>query len=1571
MTNSIRNLLSIIILLAVFGSFSSLNYSEVSALGVNGFQEQSDSKLASREYSKIIDQDVSERDQTFNLLSTSLDGLTFEVIVPWEELNFEIVTLDSKEFVRVSLPEWSEISKPGEPALPTLSTHIGVPLGADLEVNVEPGISHVHTLSKEILPKVTQIEGELSFSEDQADFITQQPNLVYQKDLDVYEGYRNYPGFLAEISQDGFLRQQRVAGVSVFPVQYNPGNKEITVFESLLVTVKFTGSSLIQNAIQKPDSQIYERILSAQLINYDSARNWRTSSNLESTSLSANQITYERSQTPNPGWRVKVRGEGIYELSYGELQTAGLEVDSLDPRSFQMFYLGSEIAIQVIGEQDGSFDQEDIIRFYGQEIESKYTSDNVYWLTYGNIVQGLRMESRYGVPADASTPDNYQAFLRLEENNKYYSTISGSSVYENFVWDRLLLHYMPEYNYPTLTHNFNLYSIHDSPATLSVSFYGNYSNVNNPDHNVKVFINDIEVGEVFWDGFNWETLEATIPAGVLQVGNNSIQLTGYRLDGISYDLILIDRVEINYHNSFIAQNDQLQFNYETNGDLKFSVDGFVSDQVDVFDITEPLNPQIFTGVSIENSGLGYRAVFQDTLSSLKKYIATGATGFRQVQSLESDEFSNLNSTTNEADHVVIYHSAFKTAAENLRDYRQSEGMRALAVDVQDVYDEFNHGIVDPIAIKDFLTYAYNSWTGAAPSYVVLMGDGTYDPKNYQGNDTISFIPPYLLPVDPWMGETAADNRYVTISGTDTMPDMMLGRISVNSASEAESFVAKIIEYETAPMEDWKNQVLAVADNPDGAGNFASISDNLLSCCLPSEYGRERIYFGYSPYTDAGNTIDAIKNSISSGKLLVNYIGHGGTASWAGESLFHSTYVSSLTNAGKYPVSVAMACLEGYYIRPETPTNYHAVGEVFTRAVNKGAIASWSATGEGVASGHTYLNQGFYNALFEQNATTVGEAAQAGKLNLFSAGASPDLLDTYLLFGDPATVVMEHFKAYDDSYSTDQDTPVSQTAPGVLLNDVYSGDGSITAELVTNPTNGTVSLSSDGSFVYTPNTNFSGSDSFSYQAADGSDVSNIATVSITVFPANSAPLANDDVFTTMQDKPLVVYTNSLMANDTDLDEDVLLVTQVSNPVNGNVVLEGTIITFTPALGFYGTAGFDYTLSDGELTDIGHVTVTVEQEINESPIVQDIPDQTIGIGESFEIIMLDTYVYDPNDKDNELVWTYSGNSDLILSIDSSRYVTISPPDGSWTGSETITFRATDPGGLWDEDTATFTIEAVNQPPVAMDDSYEVLINESLTVSAPGVLANDSDPDEDPITALLSSGPSNGSLTLNPDGSFTYVPKNKFVGTDTFTYTAYDGNINSNAGTVTIIVSESNTSQVSIPLYEGWNLVSFNLVPPSSAVADVLSSIEANYSLVYAWDPDALDEHWLKYDPSAEPYANDLTTLDHTMGFWINMTFDDTLVISGTQPESTDILLSAGWNLVGYPAVDPQALPSALENNGVSDYIMVMAHQRPDSEPWKIYDPSAPAYANDLLEMTPGWGYWIEANTESTWNITYDLP
>lgn len=188
-------------------------------------------------------------------------------------------------------------------------------------------------------------------------------------------------------------------------------------------------------------------------------------------------------------------------------------------------------------------------------------------------------------------------------------------------------------------------------------------------------------------------------------------------------------------------------------------------------------------------------------------------------------------------------------------------------------------------------------------------------------------------------------------------------------------------------------------------------------------------------------------------------------------------------------------------------------------------------------------------------------------------------------------------AQDDIYATDQRTPLVVPSPGILIND-SDGDGdAITAELVSGPNNGSLSLNPDGSFTYTPDSDFTGQDTFTYKASDGIASSNVATVTITVAQVNNPPTANDDFASTTKNTPVLISNSTLVSNDTDPDGDDLVVESVdgSSTAGGTVTYnDNGTITYMPPTDFAGEDTFNYVVTDGFLDDTGQVSVTVSAQ-----------------------------------------------------------------------------------------------------------------------------------------------------------------------------------------------------------------------------------------------------------------------------------------------------------------------------------------------------------------------------------------
>src|SRR5207247_1834089 len=184
--------------------------------------------------------------------------------------------------------------------------------------------------------------------------------------------------------------------------------------------------------------------------------------------------------------------------------------------------------------------------------------------------------------------------------------------------------------------------------------------------------------------------------------------------------------------------------------------------------------------------------------------------------------------------------------------------------------------------------------------------------------------------------------------------------------------------------------------------------------------------------------------------------------------------------------------------------------------------------------------------------------------------------------------------------------LTATAPGVLANDSDLDGDALTAIVVSLPTHGSLTLSTNGSFIYTPAPNYNGPDSFTYKANDGQADSAPATVNITVLPINDPPGTSgatvaDDSYTTPEDTQLTVNAPGVLANDSDADGDALSAVLVSNPTHGTLTLnsDGSLV-YTPALNFNGTDSFTYKASDGQAQGgVATVTITVTP-VNDAPL-----------------------------------------------------------------------------------------------------------------------------------------------------------------------------------------------------------------------------------------------------------------------------------------------------------------------------------------------------------------------------------
>ncbi len=920
------------------------------------------------------------------VLATDNQRILLEFTPP--EPEFEKVEVNGQICLTSKIAGLTGSADAGSPSLPAQGALIGIPLDARPSIRIHYVDREEFQLTHKLCPTATT-------SLDLANGSPEQVKTEYRWG-ETYQQNTFFPATPVGLTVTGFLRSQRFAQIRLNPLQYLPTQNILHFNKKIKVEIFFNSTEMHQHTprVTPPMETSIEKNLSNILLNHDQARNWRQV-NTTILPLAANQ------SNDQPFYKIMLEQEGMYRITYDELQTAGAPVGIIDPATFQLFNQGEEISIQVSGQDDGNFDPEDEVVFFGQQLQSKYSKVNVYWLTWGEE-PGLRMQSIDATTTGlASIPTSFFATHHAEMDLIYSSSHFIGEEKDHWFWKRAYA------TSSTAFVEFQTELLNISPENQDVVIRGELKGYfATPYHHALIYINDNLIGDYTFSLGADFTFEVVAPSSLLVEGVNTLKMECLVDDPITVNGIYLNWFEIDLLNSFMAENDQIDFTYNQAGTWEFRLDGFSSPDLEAYDLSDSNNPKIIQNFGIETTASGQQLSFETTISSGQRFLVQASSKRLSPIDIIQDTPSQWKSSQPGADYILITHEDFSAQAQQLADFHANRGLRVQTVDVQDIYDEFNHGLLSPEAIHAFLKYAYANWQSPAPLYVLLMGDGHYDFRNNLGTSEPNYIPPYLDNVDPTVGETAVDNRYASVNGDDILPDLYIGRFPVRTPQEAATMVAKTITYiQQETIEDWNTNLLFVADDPDAAGNFPLIADQTVNTFISPPYSAEKIYYKVN-YLDATSVRNGIVDAINSGKLIVHYNGHGAIPFWASPALFRLEELPRLTNQEKLPFMLPMTCAEGYFIKPYSPTtDSSSLGESIVRMSGGGAIASWSATGFGITSGHMLLDQSLFTDIFDNNETMLGYLTTHAKYNLYAqTSLFNDMIETYTLFGDPALLL---------------------------------------------------------------------------------------------------------------------------------------------------------------------------------------------------------------------------------------------------------------------------------------------------------------------------------------------------------------------------------------------------------------------------------------------------------------------------------------------------------------------------------------------------------------------------------------
>jgi photosystem II stability/assembly factor-like uncharacterized protein len=662
--------------------------------------------------------------------------------------------------------------------------------------------------------------------------------------------------------------------------------------------------------------------------------------------------------------KISVRREGWYRISFAELAAAGFNTAS-DSRLWQLFVDRQEAPMQVSTTSGKGGDAAAFIEFYGVGLDTPATDTRTYWLTNGQQAgRRIEMAKNSGLPSVATT---FMQTVEHRDRTIYFAALRNGEA-ENFFGAVIAAE--PVEQALELRH---LDATTAQQATVEVRLQG----VTSLSHRVQAMLNGSPLGELTFSDQQQGVLRVEVAASLLREGSNSIQLTS---TGGAGDVSLVDRIRISYPHAFTADDDQLTLS--VNSGERVTINGFTSAAIRAFDVTDENAPREVVGEISGGKG-SYQISVGVVSSGPRRLLVASNARLSRAAALTMNRPSALRTPKHEADLLIVTRRDLFNALQPLVGLRQAQGLKVEMADIEDVFDEFNNGTRSPQAVKDFLAYTQKQWS-RAPRYVLLVGDASYDPRDYLGYGSNDIVPTKLVDTDYL--ETASDDWLCDFDG-DGIGDIAIGRLPVRTTAEVTAVVAKLLRYEQA---ETPASALLVSDRNQGY-DFEAASTSLRDLL-----GGLRIDELRRGQMEGDTAKKMLYAGLTNGERVVNYVGHGSATAWNGE-LLEASEAEGLTNTS-LPVFVMMNCLNGYF----ADAGNEALGEALVKARNGGAIAAWASSGMTLPEAQAVMNREFYRALLANGqrgaqGLTLGEAARAAK----TATTDPNVRRTWTLLGDPS------------------------------------------------------------------------------------------------------------------------------------------------------------------------------------------------------------------------------------------------------------------------------------------------------------------------------------------------------------------------------------------------------------------------------------------------------------------------------------------------------------------------------------------------------------------------------------------
>ncbi|KAK3582292.1 hypothetical protein CHS0354_023831 [Potamilus streckersoni] len=749
-------------------------------------------------------------------------------------------------------------------------------------------------------------------------------------------------------------------------------------------------------------------------------------------------------------YKIEIATEGVYKLQKSFFDALG--ESAVNPKEIRLFYNGGEeintttysdplsdpkeCAIWVFGGEDGSFDDGDYVLFYAKTnrgvildpISNKLRSyvneqsrTTYAILSLGSGIAGKRMAS-VQLQNPTSTATVFES-LSFEERESEHFSITGKRFFDSQLIEAERVYQLPipavDVSQP-VTYSFR--SIVQAPTGMNLSLIERDPN---DAMNSKLIISTTGISPEITQylvGSEKELVTSSVLNFVKEGSTNDTVQIIIKVSGTG--AIYPDKLEVRYQKRFAAIDEFLNFNSIVKNPsqvMSFEHQGFKGSQINTLDITY-LHEQIIVPTGHLDASSGHEYV-----SFSERYAFKSPKSWKRINNQNLKGIAKIS-----PQYVIIYPTAYEQAAEKLLAYRTNQSiwgehaLKGVKVEIGSIYNEFACGGTDYTAIRNFIHYLYTN-APSPPEYVVLFGKGSWDFRSIIFESNENDIPTYESSesVNYLANSTMTDDFFTYMEPNNSEPKLAIGRLLVSNATEAQTAVQKIIDYENnADYGDWRNKVLMLADDgPNGIeGNrsnaknqFTDDTEKAIDSLkkFSTAFLTTKLYLGfYSPLFVSRNVLrptatDVLIEEWNKGIVALGFIGHGNSTSWTAEKVFDLANVfPKLKNKSRLPLVVTATC---DFARFDNPFEECGAEALFKKQ-DGGAVALISTVRSVFISNASIITPKIFSRIFSRQSfqspqstlgIPIGKIVQNLKKHLKQTNTATADIDKFILIGDPA------------------------------------------------------------------------------------------------------------------------------------------------------------------------------------------------------------------------------------------------------------------------------------------------------------------------------------------------------------------------------------------------------------------------------------------------------------------------------------------------------------------------------------------------------------------------------------------